>query len=73
MARHVQTQRDTFAWKLAMPTYYHRSVTPHEDKKPAYFYTTESGDPHDVDWETRAYGDHVYQTELPEFGRYFLK
>jgi hypothetical protein len=53
-------------------TYYHRTVVPFGNERPehasphSYFYTTESGDPHDVDWETRAYGDHVYQADLPE-------
>ena len=57
------------AHRTAMPTYYHRSPTHLQEQRPdramphTYFYTAD--DPHDVDWETRAYGDQVYAADLP--------
>jgi len=58
------------AHRTAMPTYYHRSPTRLQEQRPdramphTYFYT--AVDPHDVDWETRAYGDQVYAAEFPD-------
>lgn len=74
--RHSPTlSEDGKAWsryeqsRTAMPTYYHRSPTHLQEQRPdramphTYFYTAD--DPHDVDWETRAYGDQVYAADLP--------
>lgn len=63
------SQGEYTAARLAMPTYYHRSPRPLGDRPERampdmYFYTAD--DPHDVDWETRAYGDQVYSAEIPE-------
>lgn len=53
-------------WREA-GTYYHRSTQPIGDQgrmPHTYFYQAE--DPHDADYETRAYGGHVYQSDIDD-------
>lgn len=54
-------------WRSAA-TYYHRTTQPlgKTDQQYPHTYLYTADDPHGVGYETRAYGDHVYQVDLDD-------